>query len=355
MVGYETLKAALDLLTATPSASTGAGRPIAESLSSAERGELAVQVERTAGWRPRWGSNVVAFGISEKRAGGGSTDALALTVYVERKYRTSDLARAQLVPPTVELSGLPEPVLTDVREIGALGLEALTSRVRPIICGYSIGHAEKGYTGTLACLVRRRSGSATERPLLLSNSHVLAKSGLARPGDPILQPATNDGGQTAEPVARLSAWQPFTYGEQFDNRVDAAVAEPIDPESLDPAIFEIGIPRGVRRASRGTMVQKAGRTTGHTFGKVDDVDFRTALQYPAPAGVAGGAKMAAVGFSELILCSRFTAPGDSGSLVLDADGYAVGLHFCGTPTVSVACPIGAVLDALDVELITDQR
>ena len=50
---------------------------------------------------------------------------------------------------------------------------------------------------------------------------------------------------------------------------------------------------------------------------------------------------------------RYTKGGDSGSLVLDqATGKAVGLHFAGAKKGSVFNPIGEVLSALGVKLVT---
>ena len=60
-----------------------------------------------------------------------------------------------------------------------------------------------------------------------------------------------------------------------------------------------------------------------------------------------------VGFVDQVLCTRYTKPGDSGSLVLDKEsGKAVGLHFAGANGGSVFSPIDDVLEALGVTLVT---
>ena len=350
MANYPVLKAALNLLAtrspegAEEGAETDQFR--VEKLSSQERRELNAQLESRDAWALGRKQNVVALGISENREGAGSTGELALTVYVKKKYPLSYLNEPATIPPRMELTGLGEPIPTDVREIGDLRLEALTVEKRPIVCGYSIGRGEKGSTGTLGCMVRKR-GDEDGKRLLLSNSHVLAKSGFGEPGDLIHQPGPDDVELVSEPVAKLLTWQPFKVGDTYENHTDAAVAEPVNSNLFDPTIYDIGQPKGVRPAERGMMVQKSGRTSGHTWGQIDDVDFTASVPYSDP-----DSKGFRVNFSDLVLCSRYTEPGDSGALVLDMDGYAVGLHFCGTSTVSVACPIQYVLDDLNVDLVT---
>jgi N-acetylmuramoyl-L-alanine amidase len=55
------------------------------------------------------------------------------------------------------------------------------------------------------------------------------------------------------------------------------------------------------------------------------------------------------GFRDVVECNRFTQPGDSGALVLNRHGRAVGLHFHGADH-SVFCRMVHVLDALEAEL-----
>jgi hypothetical protein len=57
-------------------------------------------------------------------------------------------------------------------------------------------------------------------------------------------------------------------------------------------------------------------------------------------------------FADQIGITRFTAPGDSGSLVLeDGTDLAIGLHIGSTDTLSVCTPIDKVLDAVDCDLV----
>jgi hypothetical protein len=342
LASYQTLKTALKLLTTPDPEAVDTDVFKLENLSSEEKKDLKTQLQKSQMWKLGRKRNIVGFGIVEKHKGGLPTEELALAVYVKKKYPLSYLNHPGIVPSELEFPGLSEQVITDVREIGVLRLEAaLTTAIRPIMCGYSIGRSEKGNTGTLGCMVTTRDTDG--KWLLLSNSHVLAYSGLGKPGDPVFQPGPDDWVNPGEPVANLESWQPFKFTNAFDNRVDAALAEPINQELFDPTIFSIGRPKGIRFAERGMTVQKSGRTSGHPWGQIADVDFSAPVPYPEVGTT--------VKYCDLIVCSRCTEPGDSGALVLDADCYAVGLHFCGTETVSVFNPIQYVLDELNIDLV----
>ena len=61
--------------------------------------------------------------------------------------------------------------------------------VRPAIPGFSVGYAKAvpKDAGTFGCLVRKKNRTAAL--YILSNSHVLARSGLGSVGDGIVQPS----------------------------------------------------------------------------------------------------------------------------------------------------------------------
>jgi hypothetical protein len=69
------------------------------------------------------------------------------------------------------------------------------------------------------------------------------------------------------------------------------------------------------------------------------------MSYPKPGGGWG-----TLGFRNQILCEKYSDGGDSGALVCDMAGNAVGLHWCGSSSTSVFSPIEFVLDALSVQL-----
>jgi hypothetical protein len=319
----------LDLLT-TPS------KPQIESLDSGAR-------DHHEGLKKVINSkNVVAVGIGEKISKKKRTGKLALMFYVEKKISLKKLRADQVVPPTVpeSLSG-PVAIPTDVVVLGKLRPEINVAR-KPIQPGNSIGHVDIT-AGTLGAIVTDGS-----KNFILSNSHVLAVSGTAKKGDKIIYPGNADGGNIpADLVANLHNFKKFITGGAFVNKVDCAIAKPISAKSKDivSTIKGIGVPKGTIKAKRGMKIVKVGRTTGKTIGEVKDVNFRFVLTYDDGVGD--------VGFTDQVLCSRYTKPGDSGSLVIDqASGKAVGLHFAGANGGSVFNPIDEVLKTLGVKLVT---
>jgi hypothetical protein len=287
---------------------------------------------------------IQGLGIGPKISKGQPTEELAVRVYVEKKK-----ARAKVANPVPKTVAVPEvgAVPTDVVEIGRVELETFRERVRPAMPGSGLGHKDVT-VGTFGCLVRKR-GSRTGL-YILSNSHVLANSGLAAVGDPIVQPGTLDGGKVAaDGLATLAEFVPFDFADGFPNLVDAALAR-VNPRSVRPEIRIAGVkPAGVSQTlKRDMIVKKVGRTTDLTTGVVQDLHYRMRLPYPTSRTDPRVRKSA--GLRDLVLCTRYTAGGDSGSLVLNDRDRAVGLHFAGSPASSIFCRIKNVFDALDVVL-----
>jgi hypothetical protein len=334
MVSEKTILRALDLLTTAPHSEI-------EALSDGGSAH-AENIKRIVGSK-----NVVAVGISEKESKGKLTGKLALTFYVEKKVPLHRLRADEAVPPALpEAVGGQHTIPTDVKVIGRIHPE--TNAVRhPLQPGNSIGHT-KVTAGTLGAFVKRGS-----QLLLLSNSHVLAMSGRAKQGDAILYPGKYDGGKKpVDLVARLLDFVQFQTGGDFVNRVDCAIAEPLESRLADikEGIKGIGLPKGTIQPKRGMQITKVGRTTGKTTGRVLDVNFRTTINYQG---------VGPVGFIDQVLCTRYTEGGDSGALVIDKkSGKAVGLHFSGSQPEgecrgsSIFNPIGEVLKALHVTLVT---
>ncbi len=310
--------------------------------------------------------NVVACGVGYKIRQGVRTDELGLVVSVTHKVHPSALSPADLVPP--ELDG----VRTDVVETGVLrALQGPTERWRPVVPpGVSIGHIAIT-AGTFGCLVRRG-----EEVFILSNNHVLADGNRGRVGDAILQPGAADGGTSADRIAELAEFVPLDFGSSAPecslarslvealnwlaallgsrhrlqavqqtpgiNRVDAALARPLDRQQVSSEILVIGTPTGVGTATLGTRVQKHGRTTGYTTGTITQIDATVRVDYGGPSALFEGQWVA----------SPMSQPGDSGSAVLDEERRVVGLLFAGSDATTIINPIADVLAALRVEVVT---
>ena len=228
----------------------------------------------------------------------------------------------------------------------------LRRRSRPLRPGVSVAHASVT-AGTLGGFVRTPAGLA-----VLSNSHVLTVSGAASVGDPVLQPGPADGGRAGDRVATLAAFVPFRSGER--NLVDAAVALLDEGVGTDPGDVPGGSLSGVVPASLDVdpdeEVEKVGRTTGHTRGRISAVEVdAVAVQYDEEVHR----------FDDQIeiqgLSGAFSAGGDSGSVIWRSrDRAPTALLFAGSSGggpggagVTFANPLARVLEALDAVWVAE--
>jgi hypothetical protein len=277
--------------------------------------------------------NIVGIGISEKVTEKKDTGELSLCFYVENEVSKRRLDPEKLVPPVMAMPA-GQAIFTDVKAIGRIRPQ-INKKASPLVSGFSVGHVEIT-AGTLGAIVKKG-----DKHFILSNAHVLSLSGTAKKGARILYPGAADGGTDPKSrVARLSQTVKFQKGETFVNRADAAIAE-IDPDELEHLDFSIfGVKKSLQttKAVRGMKVVKRGRTTGDTESTVQDVHFRFILEYD---------EVGKVGFIDQVLCDRYTAGGDSGSIVVEKKtGKIVGLHFAGADGGSVFNPIDEVIKAL---------
>jgi hypothetical protein len=288
---------------------------------------------------------VVGFGVAERIKRGQKQKSLTLKVYVARKLPLSEVNHP--VPRKLRVPGLSEPIETDVEEIGELRPQSFTHRERPATPGVSLSHPQCG-PGTFGALVRKRGRSDL---FILSNSHVIADNSRAQQGDAVLQPSQEHGGTADDEIAVFEEAVPLLFSEEgFPNTADAAIARVSRARDVGAAVKLIGIPKGISTdLGPGILVQKTGSVTGHTVGVIKATHFSAEIKYKRGPGDA-----ARVGFRDCVLCTRFTDEGDSGALVLNMDGEAVGLHFAGSDSTSVFARIDTVLEALDIELVTQK-
>lgn len=304
----------------------------------------------------RGASNVVGMGVGVKWRKGQPTGEPALVVLVTQKLDKDQVSKGDLVPPKLA------EMQTDVLEIGYpfaggsdsidTGIQTLAKRIRPAEGGYSVGHF-KITAGTIAtCVYDILPNTGIGIPpkyYILSNNHVLANSNDASLGDPILQPGPFDGGtDPADRIASLSRFVPITFSPPVsltlhNNLVDAAVAEG-QFHDLDREIYWTGHVRGWRPKAKvtvGTIVQKTGRTTNYTTGRVTAINATVDVGY-------GGGKVAR--FKDQIITTNMSAGGDSGSLVTTPDDVAVGLLFAGSSVATIVNQIENVRSLLRVEV-----
>ena len=219
-------------------------------------------------------------------------------------------------------------------------------RVRPLVCGVSIGN-RFGEAGTLGCFVVKKG---TASPLMvLSNNHVIARLDRAKPNELIEQPSLHD----------QSGAGPFTiglFGEAFPiapsgNVVDAAIVPLATGIECDTrALFgTMDVLAGERLTSliEKERVFKIGKKTGKTTGRIKAWGINDLTV------TLGGKDFKFDDQIEILPdTAMFCDDGDSGAIVLDATNLAVGLLFSKSRTteVSYANTIANVFDKLQVQL-----
>jgi hypothetical protein len=332
MVTESHLLLALEMLT------EGSAAEVPEAL----RAEAETVHKKARPWTT--GKNIQGLGVGARITDGEQFEELVLKVYVAKKNPRTK-AR-DLVPRELSLPAIHGKIHTDVEEIGKVVLEMNTTQVRPAMPGTSVGRAW-GPPGTLGCLVRKRDDDKSL--YVLSNAHILVGGLVGAKGDKILQPAKAIGGKpSTDTIAELTEWVPLQHTPGYPNLVDAAIARLKTARNATSGIRLIGVPQGVSRiVSRGMHVQKTGAMTDYTIGLIKDINFRTTADFWKPRGGIGP-----VGFRDQVLCTRFTASGDSGAAVLNMQEEVVGLHFAGSPSTSVFNRISHVLDALNIDVVT---
>ncbi|MCX2744310.1 hypothetical protein OO013_10555 [Mangrovivirga sp. M17] len=318
--------------------------------------------------------NVVGVAIGHKIKNGVEKNEDVMTLFVNQKLPENLLSSEQKIEK--EYNG----VKTDVVEIGDIfagfldpetGVEVdvdtevqvdhepmpdyivqagagstLKRRVRPAEGGYSCGHYKvtAGTIGT-CCYDLTPFPGIPSKYYILSNNHVIANSNDCRIGDPILQPGRIDGGTyPRDVIARLTRYVPIKWinGDKKPcNYVDAAIGEG-NFQDLDREIYWQGTVKKLYDAPKiGEIVQKTGRTTGFTTGKITNINATVNVNY-------GSGRVAK--FCKQIVTTRMSAPGDSGSLILDRDENAVGLLFAGSSTRTIVNNILYVQSLLKVRL-----
>ena len=183
--------------------------------------------------------------------------------------------------------------------------------------------------GTLGCLVQRDGVLG-----ILSNNHVLARSGSGSTGEDILQPGlidTNCSGANSNIVGDF-AGNLVPLGSA---NVDAAIATARANVDTSGSILDIGVPcSSVQAPTLGLPVMKSGRTTGFTTGSITSINTTVVIQYKKKCN---GGQSFNVQFTNQLVTGAMSAGGDSGSVLFSNDGSPnpVGLLFAGSASTTI--------------------
>ncbi|MGN6749224.1 MAG: hypothetical protein ACTHJS_11590 [Xanthobacteraceae bacterium] len=289
--------------------------------------------------------NLVGIGIGHKLVKGKSTGDHAIRFYVERKIDK------KVIPTSFRLPKHIGGVGTDVIETGRFVVlkPHRQKRMRPVRPGCSIGCQPKDghlMAATFGAIVAKKG-----KHYVLSNNHVLANENRLPLGSPIFQPGLRDKNAPGKDrIAKLSHY--IRLKVHGSNQVDCAIALLAKKTRWNAAVLPrvnklksgIPIPAAAKMA-----VEKTGRDTGYTTGKIEDVSMTIKVDgYPS-----GTLK-----FIDQILIRAdgkkpFCAGGDSGSLVVDRKSKRpVGLLFGGAAgRFAVANHVSDVLQHLGVTVV----
>lgn len=180
----------------------------------------------------------------------------------------------------------------------------------------------------------------------ITNSHVAAAGGLALcpgtapSGTNEIQPGEYDNGCSANTtvIGTLDSFVPLVRGAY--NKVDAAFVAS-STSLISANILDIGTPTSSPVDPTLKMtVKKSGRTTGLTTGTISTINATVLVSYGSGCGTYKFVNQF------VVTPGTFSAAGDSGSPVVDANSNPVGLLFAGSSTSTICNPITAVLTAL---------
>jgi hypothetical protein len=333
-MSYADLKEAMRLLT----------RPLARE-KPPEKFRAASALARAAARRWLEDAGVLGFGIGPRVTDGKVTRDLALRVHVLKKLPLSRLGR-QRIPPVVRMPGMKGPVAIDV-------IESELPRAELALVGDGVTLSgpvpEFGTIGFVAA----RGGTADH--FAVTCRHVLD----GKAGAPVEWAEFPPAPALPNPIIGTLAFKSgFSAGGNFPNFTDIALVR-LAAGAVSPAVRGLGKIAGIR-----TSELKVGET-------VRLCGFGTSLLAAGSFGVTEGQVVEPksnriialtnhgdLGFRDVVVCTRFTSPRDSGAGVLDAQNRLVGIHMAGAAGAggfSIFQRIGNVLSAFDLSMPSSTR
>lgn len=202
----------------------------------------------------------------------------------------------------------------------------------PVPGGVQIQPAGAAWVGTLGAPCRFNSRSGKHRWGILSNWHVMCdNAGLH--GTPIHQPT-----EQKPAIAALEDWEPVNASKP--NTFDAAVADAKihGLHTIGREVKCVGrLNPNIVPPSQHMGVCKCGRTTGLTRGICTATDAAVKVGYGDFVATFTDQALFEAGEGS------FSAPGDSGSLIVRRDTYnPVALLFAGNDIITIGSPLGPI-------------
>lgn len=296
--------------------------------------------------------NVTGVGAGYKISGGRRSETVGVAVYVTRKEPSQNLAANEHVPEHLTVDG--ERIPTDVVEVGRLRFCDDFNKYRPLRGGCRITSPYGAGTGGGVFVDRR----PPKRAVLLTNNHVLTDKDHPdtvpiTPYDLVNQPSSDIVGKTTRVVPAYLA--PLGADYAHEAVVDAGIVEIANSVERIFEVIDIAGKHphycsrpylGLKVAFRGSASAqvKTGTVTGLGC-KFILVDKATGFKRRLiGAGLSSGGTGFMIQFNS---DSVGSVRGDSGSLVVDADGKASrGLIFAGNGEKGGYSAAGDIVDVM---------
>jgi Tol biopolymer transport system component len=259
-----------------------------------------------------------------------STQSARSTSTVIAGTATAQATQAQIANATATAQAVAQAT-----ESADLAGSVTRSRVRPLRPGLSVSGASTT-AGTLGAFVLGRD----DQVYLLTLGLLLSPAG-CEPDLSVIQPGRTDGGQLpGDLIGKSARCLPLQDAASISNMVALVRLE--GALGFETSIPGIGPLQGVRQPAPGDQVRMLGRSSGLMSGKV------TVVSVDVNIGMSDGVSYQ---FTNAIETTPMTAAGDGGALVVDDQGYAVGIAAAQSERLSVLAPMQEILDSLDVQLI----
>jgi hypothetical protein len=135
----------------------------------------------------------------------------------------------------------------------------------------------------------------------------------------------------------------FADGDPVARMVGLACLE--EGVEFVPSIPGIGPIRGIGAPTVGAPVRMLGRTSGLARGKIEQVDATIEIRVVRES----------FRFVDTIVTSAMSEAGDGGALVVDEEGYAIGIVVAGSQNNTLLAPLQDTLDRLNVQLVVSDQ
>jgi hypothetical protein len=270
-------------------------------------------------------------------------------------------------PATVTVTAIAQADTTKTRSASVLVVASNPNQAAqsiPIKLGTSGGNAnDSSVQGKLIYCCGGTLGSLLQRNgtyYILSNNHVLARSDSASIGDATTQPDLIDANCSTAGTTTVGNLTQYVNLEAAGTNVDAAIAQ-IVTGTVDTSgsILSLGATATGNSADAGPphagngisahigeSVAKSGRSSSLTCSTVSAIQVQTSVSYQKGCNTGANFNVTYTGQISISGAS-FSAEGDSGSLIVDANTTdPVALLYGGSNTDTVGNPVADVLAAL---------